>query len=97
MLHLVVCTIIVKVREVLARFITTPEAPVTADDLILTSGCSHSLQMIIEAIANPGDNILVPKPGFPLYSTLMCPHGIEVWNMNLLHIYLLTILAGSIL
>jgi tyrosine aminotransferase len=71
------------VREVLARFVTTPEAPVTAEDLILTSGCSHSLQMVIEAIANPGDNILVPKPGFPLYATLMRPHGIEDRSYNL--------------
>lgn len=67
-----------QVREALARHVTTPEAPVNADDFILTSGCSHALQLAIEAIANEGDNILVPQPGFPLYSTLMRPHGIEV-------------------
>lgn len=54
-----------------------PMAPITADDVILASGCSHALQLAIEAIADPGDNILVPSPGFPLYSTLCRPHGIE--------------------
>ncbi|CAO4387123.1 unnamed protein product [Caenorhabditis nigoni] len=48
----------------------------TADDVVLASGCSHALQMAIEAVANAGDNILVPHPGFPLYSTLCRPHNI---------------------
>lgn len=68
---------ILEAREAVSRHYTHPEAPFTADDVILTSGCSHSLQIAIEALANPGDNILVPSPGFPLYSTLMRPHGIE--------------------
>ncbi|KAH7732225.1 CRE-TATN-1 protein [Aphelenchoides avenae] len=33
--------------------------------------------MAIVAIADPGENILVPTPGFPLYATLMKPNGIE--------------------
>nr|CAD2203444.1 unnamed protein product [Meloidogyne enterolobii] len=33
--------------------------------------------MAIVAIADPGQDILVPKPGFPLYSTLCQPNGIE--------------------
>jgi tyrosine aminotransferase len=71
------------VREAVASHATTPEAPVTADDIVLASGCSHALQLAIEALANPGDNILVPKPGFPLYATLMRPHAIEDRAYNL--------------
>uniref|UniRef100_A0A915N0G5 Aminotransferase class I/classII domain-containing protein n=1 Tax=Meloidogyne javanica TaxID=6303 RepID=A0A915N0G5_MELJA len=51
--------------------------PFTADDEVLASGCSHALEMAIVAIADPGQDILVPKPGFPLYSTLCQPNGIE--------------------
>ncbi|VDM79587.1 unnamed protein product [Strongylus vulgaris] len=64
-------------REAVAIKYSHPEAPINADDVILASGCSHALQMAIEGLANPGDNILIPQPGFPLYSTLCRPHGIE--------------------
>lgn len=64
-------------REAVARRYSHPAAPITANDVILASGCSHALQMAIEGIANLGDNILIPHPGFPLYSTLCKPLGIE--------------------
>uniref|UniRef100_A0A7I4YK97 Tyrosine aminotransferase n=1 Tax=Haemonchus contortus TaxID=6289 RepID=A0A7I4YK97_HAECO len=64
-------------RMAVAQRYTTSAAPITADDVILASGCSHAIQMAIEGLANPGDNILIPHPGFPLYSTLCRPHGVE--------------------
>ncbi|KAF7632842.1 Aminotran_1_2 domain-containing protein [Meloidogyne graminicola] len=39
--------------------------------------------MAIVAIADPGQNVLVPRPGFPLYSTLCHPHGIETRQYRL--------------
>ncbi len=39
-------------------------------DIILTNGCSHALEMCINVVADANDNILVPRPGFPLYVTL---------------------------
>ncbi|VDN57039.1 unnamed protein product [Dracunculus medinensis] len=64
-------------RDAIAKHFTHPDAPITAEDVILTSGCSHALQIVIESLANSGDNILIPSPGFPLYSTMMQPHLIE--------------------
>uniref|UniRef100_A0A1I8B7A6 Tyrosine aminotransferase n=1 Tax=Meloidogyne hapla TaxID=6305 RepID=A0A1I8B7A6_MELHA len=64
-------------RAAIVEHFSTPEAPFTADDVVLASGCSHALEMAIVAIADPGQNILVPRPGFPLYSTLCQPNGIE--------------------
>ena len=40
--------------------------------------------MTISAIANPGDNILVPRPGFPLYKTLANGLGIKTKEYDLL-------------
>lgn len=73
-----------EVRKALADFVTHPEAPVIADDIVLGNGCSHALQMAIEAIADPGQNILVPRPCFSMYATLMKPHGIEDRFYNLI-------------
>ena len=46
-------------------------------DVILCSGCSCALDLCISVLANPGQNILVPRPGFPLYRTLAEGLGIQ--------------------
>ena len=54
------------------------------DDVIICSGCSCALDLSITALADPGRNILVPRPGFPLYITLAAGLGIEVKEYDLL-------------
>uniref|UniRef100_A0A914HW76 Tyrosine aminotransferase n=1 Tax=Globodera rostochiensis TaxID=31243 RepID=A0A914HW76_GLORO len=70
-------------REAVAEFFSSREAPISADDVVLASGCSHALEMAIVAIADPGQNVLVPCPGFPLYSTLCQPNGIKTRQYRL--------------
>lgn len=53
-------------------------------DVIITSGCSHALEMCIGAIGHPGSNILLPKPGFPLYQTLCHSFDINIKFYNLI-------------
>jgi tyrosine aminotransferase len=42
------------------------------------SRCSGALEIAIGALCNPGDNILIPAPGFSLYNTICENKGIEV-------------------
>lgn len=58
--------------------------PPSLQDVILTSGCSQAIDLAISVLCNPGDNILVPCPGFSLYKTLAVSMGIEVKLYNLL-------------
>jgi len=51
---------------------------VTAEDVIITSGCSGALEIAIRAMASAGENILVPAPGFSIYQTIALSNGIEV-------------------
>lgn len=71
-------------RQAVADKFTLPEAPLTAQDVIITSGCSGALDMCIGVLCNEGDNILLPRPGFSLYQTLADSKGIEVRYYDLL-------------
>lgn len=51
--------------------------------MFLTSGCSHALDLCIALLGSAGKNILIPKPGFPLYKTLCHGYGIETRSYNL--------------
>ncbi|NXU88080.1 ATTY aminotransferase, partial [Xiphorhynchus elegans] len=71
-------------REAVAAYYNCPGAPLQAQDVILTSGCSQAIELALAVLANPGQNILVPRPGFSLYKTLALSMGIEVKLYNLL-------------
>ncbi|KAL6077116.1 Tyrosine aminotransferase [Balamuthia mandrillaris] len=71
-------------RKAVADKFTTKASPLNENDVLLTSGCSGALDLCITAVANAGDNILIPKPGFSLYKTLCDNKGIECRYYNLL-------------
>ncbi|KAG0009515.1 hypothetical protein BGZ81_003352 [Podila clonocystis] len=71
-------------RQAVADKFTTPEAPISFQDVIITSGCSGALDMCIGVLCNEGDNILLPRPGFSLYQTLADSKGVEVRYYDLL-------------
>ncbi len=53
-------------------------------DVILACGCSGAIEMAICVLANSGDNILIPRPGFSLYKTIAHSAGIECRSYDLL-------------
>jgi tyrosine aminotransferase len=71
-------------RAAVARTYTRPTAPLTAEDVVIASGCSGALELAITAIANEGQNILVPRPGFSLYQVIADAYGIETRHYDLL-------------
>lgn len=58
-------------------------ADVTVEDVFVCQGCSQGLMHSIAALAAPHANILLPKPGFPLYQVLAEYYGVEVRYYNL--------------
>lgn len=86
----------VEARTAIAERYTIPLAPLTPDDVVLASGTSGALELAIGALANEGDNILLPLPGFPLFQTIAKGFGIECryyklrpnnkWEINLNHL-----------
>ncbi|PVD20648.1 hypothetical protein C0Q70_18806 [Pomacea canaliculata] len=71
-------------RAAVAKYVSTPSSAVEAKDVILCSGCSGALDLCITALANPGQNILVPRPGFSIYKTLAESLGVVIRTYDLL-------------
>uniref|UniRef100_A0A915E2X1 Tyrosine aminotransferase n=1 Tax=Ditylenchus dipsaci TaxID=166011 RepID=A0A915E2X1_9BILA len=69
---------ILSAREAVATLLSGNGHDVNRDDVIITTGVREALALVITAIANSGDNILVPKPGPAYYKhAIMKPAGIE--------------------
>ena len=47
--------------------------PFTADDVFITFGGHGTLDASVKVLCSRGQNILIPKPGFPLVKTI-CDH-----------------------
>jgi tyrosine aminotransferase len=58
------------------------QGEVTAEDVILSSGCSHALEMTVLTLASPGENILIPRPCYN-YKTWIDGMKIETKAYNL--------------
>ncbi|GLJ07439.1 hypothetical protein SUGI_0067150 [Cryptomeria japonica] len=50
----------------------------SAEDVYLTVGCIQGIDFAIKVLGREGANILLPRPGFPYYDSLMAYEGIEV-------------------
>ncbi len=57
-------------RRAVAEYYRGRGADVDADFLILASGTSEAYGSLFKLLANPGDEILVPVPGYPLLEVL---------------------------
>jgi tyrosine aminotransferase len=62
----------------------TKQTPIHFKDVFITSGATQALDLCMTALSEPGSNILVPKPGFPIYKTLSSLIGVEIKYYKLL-------------
>ncbi len=64
------------VRESIAQTMKVQQAAdVTADDIVLTCGAAGGLNIVLKALLNPGETVLVPAPFFPDYGFYAANHG----------------------
>ena len=48
---------------------------VNADDVFIGNGCSELIMLAMRALLNPGDEVLVPSPDYPLWTASVVIHG----------------------
>ncbi|CAN6244096.1 unnamed protein product [Urochloa humidicola] len=69
------------VAEYLSRDLPYQLSP---EDIYLTSGCCQAIEVMISVLAQPGSNILLPKPGFPMYESRTTFSKLEARHFNLI-------------
>jgi alanine-synthesizing transaminase len=58
-------------REAVAAEYTSRGVPLSADRVVITSGTSEGIELALTAIADTGDEVLVPVPTYPLYTAVL--------------------------
>lgn len=56
----------------------------TAEDVCIAVGCSQAIQLCVAALATAGANMLIPRPGFPIYETFCKYYGVECRHYDLI-------------
>lgn len=62
-------------REAVADEYTSRGMPVSPDRVVLTSGTSEGIELALNALADTGDEVLVPTPTYPLYTAVLAKIG----------------------
>jgi alanine-synthesizing transaminase len=62
---------LLEARESIATFATNLGADTTPDDVLITAGASEGADLILTALVNPGDEVLLPAPGYPIYPAIL--------------------------
>jgi len=55
----------------------------SVQDVFVTSGASEAVDICLTALVNAGENILTPRPDYPLYSAVLCKLGIPITAYDL--------------
>ncbi len=66
---------IASARDAVAAEYASRGMPVSPDRVILTSGTSEGIELALGALADAGDEVLVPTPTYPLYTAVLAKIG----------------------
>ncbi|HKW02373.1 MAG TPA: aminotransferase class I/II-fold pyridoxal phosphate-dependent enzyme [Vicinamibacterales bacterium] len=62
---------VVPAREAVAAEYARRGVPVSPDRVVITSGTSEGIELTLGALADAGDEVLVPTPTYPLYTAVL--------------------------
>ena len=70
-------------RQAVAAFETGRGNPTTPEQVLVTIGACHALFTALLGILNPGEEIIVPTPGFMLYDTIATIAGAKAVSLDI--------------
>lgn len=68
---------LVQAREAIATYYADQGEHVDLDAIFLTASTSEAYSILFKLMGNPGEEILIPRPGYPLLSYLACFEGVH--------------------
>ena len=61
-----------ELREAIAKDVgATRNIPVSPEEIVVTPGAKPIMYFVITALINPGDEVIYPNPGFPIYESVI--------------------------
>src|SRR5438094_10432070 len=61
-----------ELREAVAKDVgATRNIPVSPEEIVVTPGAKPIMYFVITALVNPGDEVIYPNPGFPIYESVI--------------------------
>lgn len=72
-------------REAIARYATELGSETSPDDVLTTAGASEGAELLLTALLNPGDEVLVPAPCYPVYAAIINKLDAKVRYYRLSH------------
>ncbi len=61
-----------ELREAIAKDVgSTRNIPVAPEEIVVTPGAKPIMYFVITALVNPGDEVIYPNPGFPIYESVI--------------------------
>lgn len=67
----------IEARKTVAEYYLSKGIKIDPEDLFLTSSSSEAYSFLFKLFCNPGDSILIPAPGYPLFEFLSVMEGLE--------------------
>ena len=72
-------------RESVCAYYAAHGAPVTPEQLILTTSTSEAYSYLFRLLCDPGSEILVPQPGYPLFDFLAVLDDVRLQTASLVY------------
>ncbi|MDP9340433.1 MAG: pyridoxal phosphate-dependent aminotransferase [Acidobacteriota bacterium] len=74
-------------RAAVAGYYSARGSHVSVDDIFLTTGTSEAYSFLLRTLCNPGDEVLIPQPGYPLLNFLADLHDVTLVRYALVYDY----------
>jgi alanine-synthesizing transaminase len=76
---------IVRARQAVAEYYADRGDEISPEDVILTASTSEAYSFVFRALCNPGDELLVPAPSYPLFGFLADIHDVRLVHYPLIY------------